>query len=445
MKLKHTLILQTLVIAAFVLSAMSALVTELTFTRALNNEAMHMGKRLTDVSLGVEAACAGYAIDGRTAGEAEIREIAAQYGATIRRAENGPSTETGYVCREGDRLVSICAIEYDGIKYEIGLTGDLTEVLSESRALLIRCAGVSLIGLSLFAACMGAVSKRLLRPLDALTQTSRTLAAGELTARVRVESEDEIGALSTHFNDMAEALEASVARRDALIQNLTHEMKTPVAAIMGHADLIRRGGCEEAETLMSAHTIYKEAARLDALSRTMMRWILLERDEIDARPVSVRALFDEIQKMYEERMRANGEQVDMHISAGDEIISADRNLMQILLQNLVENARHAGAKQIALSAEKRGECEEEKTDSPKPRVWLTVRDDGCGMDAETVRRAAEPFYRADRARSRAHGGAGLGLALCHRIAQAHGACLCITSRPGEGTVVSVGFPGEEER
>ena len=110
----------------------------------------------------------------------------------------------------------------------------------------------------------------------------------------------------------------------------------------------------------------------------------------------------------------------------------DAALLESLLVNLCDNGAKAcapgGQVELAAAAAADGGC------------TLTVRDNGCGMDADTLARLGQPFFRADKARARADGGAGLGVTLCYRIAAAHGAELTYSSRPGAGTAAAVRFP-----
>ncbi len=117
-------------------------------------------------------------------------------------------------------------------------------------------------------------------------------------------------------------------------------------------------------------------------------------------------------------------------------IRGDGALLESLLVNLCDNGIKACAAggRVTLWAEK----------NPAGGCTLAVADDGRGMDADTLRRIGQPFYRADKARSRAEGGAGLGVALCRSIAAAHGAALRYESAPGAGTTARVDFPPEGE-
>lgn len=104
----------------------------------------------------------------------------------------------------------------------------------------------------------------------------------------------------------------------------------------------------------------------------------------------------------------------------------------MLLNNLIDNALKSDAGHVSVICM--------PSDS---RITLSVSDDGRGMDAAALARATEPFYRADKSRSRAQGGAGLGLSLCAEIARLHGTALNFESTPGQGTRISFTLPEKE--
>lgn len=113
------------------------------------------------------------------------------------------------------------------------------------------------------------------------------------------------------------------------------------------------------------------------------------------------------------------------------IVAGDAELLLDLLCNLVQNAVRAAApgSPVVLYCSQSGDA-----------VTLTVADTGCGIPPEELPRITEPFYMVDKSRARRQGGSGLGLALCRRIAAAHGSALQIESEPGKGTRVSVTLP-----
>ena len=115
------------------------------------------------------------------------------------------------------------------------------------------------------------------------------------------------------------------------------------------------------------------------------------------------------------------------MEGADSAITGDRELLSLLADNLAANAIHASSTgmMVILRAEPNG---------------FTVQDQGIGMSEETLRHACEPFWKADKARTRRQGGAGLGLALCRQIAELHGGSLTFSSLPGQGTAVTFTTP-----
>ena len=115
---------------------------------------------------------------------------------------------------------------------------------------------------------------------------------------------------------------------------------------------------------------------------------------------------------------------DLRFIESGERFSIDADLIAGVLINLMDNACSAGAKHVTVAAREE---------------VLSVTDDGCGIPQEIIDKVTQPFFRADKARSRRGGHAGLGLALAERVAQLHGARLLIESREGSGTTVSLRF------
>ena len=121
---------------------------------------------------------------------------------------------------------------------------------------------------------------------------------------------------------------------------------------------------------------------------------------------------------------ADRQETSLSFVESGERFSMDADLITGVLINLVDNACSAGAKHVTVSARER---------------VISVSDDGCGIPPKIVEKVTQPFFRADKARSRRGGHAGLGLALAERVAQLHGAQLSIESREGCGTTVSLRF------
>ena len=282
---------------------------------------------------------------------------------------------------------------------------------------------------------------RLLRPLQRLGTVARTIAAGDYTARAPESGGTELRALAADMNAMAAAVEENVRRltqvaeeRRLFIANLSHEMKTPLTSILGFADILRISrDVSEEQRREYAGIIVEEAGRLKTLSGKLMELLTVGSTELSRDRIDLPSLCDEVAAALRPALTA--QEITLHVEADEGTFDGDVALLKSLLYNLVDNAIKASARgsEVAL----RGACDEEA-------VRFTVTDHGIGMSPETVARATQPFYMADKSRSRRAGGAGLGLALCDGIAKAHGGELRIDSTSGVGTTVTVTFPRKRE-
>lgn len=218
-----------------------------------------------------------------------------------------------------------------------------------------------------------------------------------------------------------EKLQALNDRQSRFVADLTHELKTPLTSMIGYADLLRSAPLDESRRRAAADAIYHESARLESLSQQLLALQGLQTDGVTLGSVPVAAVFADVARSLPDAA------LDCDAPAGA-AVRADRVLLADLLRNLVLNALHAEPKDgtVHLTCAEAG------------GQWrLTVRDNGCGIPAGALPHLTEPFYRVDKARARANGGSGVGLALCAEIAAAFGTKLEFESTPGEGTTVAI--------
>lgn len=218
-----------------------------------------------------------------------------------------------------------------------------------------------------------------------------------------------------------EKLQALNDRQSRFVADLTHELKTPLTSMIGYADLLRSAPLDESRRRAAADAIYHESTRLESLSQQLLALQGLQTDGVMLGSVPVAAVFADVARSLPDAA------LDCDAPAGA-AVRADRVLLADLLRNLVLNALHAEPKDgtVHLTCAEAG------------GQWrLTVRDNGCGIPAGALPHLTEPFYRVDKARARANGGSGVGLALCAEIAAAFGTKLEFESTPGEGTTVAI--------
>ena len=282
------------------------------------------------------------------------------------------------------------------------------------------------------------VSRRLTHPLTVLTAASARIAAGDYALRTRMHTGDELEILSQGFDQMAgavqdkvEALELSVQQRDDFVGAFTHELKTPMTGIIGYADLLRSMQPDPEEQREAAGAIFHEAQRLEALSGKLLQLMGLGEHAPQLVPVQLDSVFAEARRAVAPAL--NG--CILTMQSNGLTVQGDADLLCDLVINLVTNAAKASTPGSAIAV-----CAEQADGS----IRLTVQDHGQGIPADKLARVVEPFYMVDKSRSRRQGGSGLGLALCSRIAQAHGGTLAMESELGKGTTVTVTLPAPNQ-
>lgn len=290
----------------------------------------------------------------------------------------------------------------------------------------------------LLALCLRLLLGRLFRPLEQINAASKSIASGDYGRRLPVQGKDELAGVAQSFNHMAEEVQAQVAalseaaaQKQQFADNLAHELRTPLTAIYGYAEYLQKAALTEADRQAATGYILSECRRLQGMSAQLLEAALVRTDGAALKLVDTGPLLAAVERTLRPKAQALG--VRLAFNCGLPAFYCDPGLVESLLINLVDNALNACSPGggVTVSAQ----CE-------NGRAVLAVQDDGRGMTAQELTRVREAFYRVDKARSRAAGGAGLGLALCEQIAAAHGAQLRFSSAPGRGTTAAVLFgPG----
>lgn len=315
------------------------------------------------------------------------------------------------------------------------LTGhDVTNVLAARDRALVRFWEMELVVLVCAGAVIALLSRWLTRPLARLTEASESIAAGAYGERTNLTGGDEIGTLSRSFDTMAAAieekvaaLELSVRQREDFMSAFSHELKTPMTAVIGFADTLRSVQCEPEEQRRAAGYIYSEAQRVESLSQKLLQLLGLSESPPTLIPVALEEIFIRTHRALSSsiapvRLRA--------MPAPDVLVMGDIDLLTDLVYNLVWNAVRAKPKDGCVYLQWQWA-------DGGTAVDLTVWDTGCGIPPQAIERVTEPFFMVDKSRARAGGGSGIGLALCKKIAEVHGGSLRIQSTLGKGSAVTV--------
>ncbi|MBC8570484.1 sensor histidine kinase [Zongyangia hominis] len=461
MKFSAKLILSVTVIVSILFSLGGTLLVARNFSHALENAAaQNTGQHMLE-RYAIESSILGYVLGGAPYSNEKLKEYALRMtdysdaasrliglygedGAVI--AENLPALpdedkqaalmqgeDTYLLRRTAGRTFMIVTSRMAVASHQATLVGayDVTALYHERdrqlREFLLLDALISLLSV----AAVGILSTILTRPIQKLNIASRNIAAGAYHERTEIRTRDEIGELSMSFDSMAAAVEARIhqlddalRQRDDFISAFSHEIKTPMTSIIGYADILRTAAVDKEKQLRYASLIYQEGKRLEELSRKLMELMALTEKRSVLVPIQAEGMLLRLKR----RMDAAWDGVQVQVEADTVPVMADGALLECLLANLLHNARKSEPRDavVYLTGKRFG-----------PRYRITVEDRGCGIPPDELARITEPFYMVDKSRSRAQGGAGLGLYLGERIARIHGTALHFESAPGEGTRVWV--------
>ncbi|MGZ9226901.1 MAG: ATP-binding protein, partial [Anaerolineales bacterium] len=273
-------------------------------------------------------------------------------------------------------------------------------------------------------------SNRITTPITALTQVTSRMAAGDLSARADVASNDEMGTLGHSFNEMASQVEEMVGTLRSFVADAAHELHTPLTALQANIELARdeKNASERTRYLLRAHG---QSQRLESLVQSLLDLSRIEAAESTSsfEPVNLVQLVSEIGEQFASRAEQADRSFNMNISEDVlQILGNETQLRQIVL-NLLENAFKFTPRNgsISLLVEHSGN-----------EAQLTVSDTGIGIPTEDMPHLFERFHRGRNASE--YTGNGLGLAIVQAIVTRHGGNVTIQSQPEQGTQVHVSMP-----
>jgi len=271
------------------------------------------------------------------------------------------------------------------------------------------------------------LAQTLTRPLRRLRQTAERMERGEVDARVEAGGPAELAGLGRALNRLAETLQHEEENRKANAADLAHELRTPVNALLTRIEAAQDGVLAGPDNLEAMHV---EAVRLTRLLDDLARLADAERPGllIDKQPVDLGAVVSRVADSFKPRFQESG--VDLVVDVESTAVSGDEGRLEQVATNLVMNAwRYTEAGEVQLRVHRDG-----------TEAVFEVTDTGPGIAAADLRHIFTRFWRGDRSRSRATGGAGIGLAIVRELVRAHDGRIDVDSTPGEGSTFRVVLP-----
>jgi two-component system OmpR family sensor kinase/two-component system sensor histidine kinase BaeS len=330
--------------------------------------------------------------------------------------------------RSGGRVVGALLLSYDGGRAAAaGGAFDGRRVLQG-----FASAGLALAAILLALAAF--FSRRISKPMGQLTRAAQSLAAGDMSVRVRPSPLREVGELAVAFNRMAETLVQADQQRRQLTADVAHELRTPLSIIKGRLEGIQDGVYTPDGPQIDG--LLGEVALLERLIDDLRLLALAEAGQLPLYPelVEPAQLVSDAGRSFAQQAAERG--VALRVEAPDGLpeISVDPQRIAQVLGNLVSNAlRHTapgGSVRLGVFGGQ----------PPEAGLTFEVVDTGDGIAPEDLPHIFDRFYRADRSRTRSSGGAGLGLAIARRMVEAHGGEIRAESVPGQGTTVRFTIP-----
>ncbi len=223
---------------------------------------------------------------------------------------------------------------------------DITDLYQERDRQIKEILIVDIIILGIASIFIIIFSKLLTRHINKLNIISKKIAKGEFSNRVSIKSKDEIGELANSFNIMSEEIENKInslnlviKQKNDFINGFTHEIKTPMTAIIGYSDMLRLRKCDKELTKKALNYIYNEAKRLEKLSYKLMDLMYLTENNVELEIIEIDNFIDKISSKI-----SNLEDIIIKKSLEAAKIKGDKELLEVVIRNLVENARKAEPK-----------------------------------------------------------------------------------------------------
>ena len=273
------------------------------------------------------------------------------------------------------------------------------------------------------------LSHRIVRPLEEIERTARSIALGDYTVRVPPQKDKELSRVAEAMNNMADAVEAARRREQQLLMTISHDLRTPLAAIQAYAEAVADGTLSgSTDTKKAAGVIASEARRLARLVDVIFDSARLGSGSFELREVEIDLadFVDDVASVFQARAEQKKVALETEMDAGCRL-RTDADLLARALSNLLDNALKATEAGGRIRIE--GRC----VDSS---VEISVSDTGSGIPEDLLPRIFEPGFSASR-NTEGGPGLGLGLSITKQIVEALGGRIRVASSPGAGTTFTI--------
>lgn len=382
-----------------------------------NNEIVIIDKNGKDI---VNSGINGFQIDPRDLGKLS-------HGQSITRSYRDVNGKDQFLVSASPIIKKGTMI---GAVYVFAPSKEVSHSLTSIRSSLIL-SGVGALLLSLGFTFF--LSRKISQPLLRMEDATKKIAGGDLTARVKIPSSDELGSLGAAINELAIELDRYRKNRSEFFADISHELRTPITYLSGYANVLEHELYKtDKERRHYLKIIGSEAGRLNKLIDDLFDLAKMEEGKIDLNleQVDIANLLENA--MTKAKLEASNKElsVNYQISGKNHLVLGDKFRLGQIFDNLLRNAvRYTEKGHIAVNLEKKGDKE-----------VIYIKDTGPGIPADEIDYIFERFYRVEKSRSRNTGGTGLGLAIVKQLVILHNGQIDVDSILGEGTQFTLTFP-----
>ncbi|HJJ04225.1 MAG TPA: HAMP domain-containing histidine kinase [Clostridiaceae bacterium] len=300
---------------------------------------------------------------------------------------------------------------------------DLLNISSRS----IRVSIVSILLITI--ALMQNISRKIVNPIKKITDATKKVASGDFTIELETKRDDEIGELTHNFNKMVKELNSIECLQKDFINNVSHEIKTPISSIQGFAKLLEADDLSKEERKEYAEIIKEESDRLLYLSTNILKLAKLENQERIMNKTKfniaeqIRRTISVLEPKWKEK------NIKFNVSLKEQEFWGEKDLMYQVWMNIIENS---------IKFSKQDGQIDVKMKTNQDSIIVEIKDYGIGMEEEEAKKIFDRFYQIDKSHTKP--GAGLGMTIAKRIVELSGGKIEVTSKLNESTTFIVTLP-----
>lgn len=263
-------------------------------------------------------------------------------------------------------------------------------------------------------------------PLKKITEGTNEFAAGHLDYQIPISSNDEMGALAASLNYMSDVLNQSGEYQRNFIANISHDFRSPLTSIKGYVEAIADGTIPVEMQGRYLEIVSREVERLEKLTSSLLTLNNLEVKSriMNIRPFDINKVIKNTAASFEGSCRARKILIELILTGEQLSVTADMEQIQQVLYNLLDNAIKFSNDNSTITIE---------TTEKNGKIFVSVKDHGCGIPKEILPKIWERFYKQDSSRGKDHKGTGLGLSIVKEIISSHNQNINVISTEGVGT------------